>query len=428
MMKTTLTLLLSCAAFVLPSKAQDTLRVLFLGNSYTSFNNLPTLVQSVAASAGKTFVVDNNMPGGYTISQHLNDPTSLAKINAGNWDYVVIQEQSQLPTIDFYRYNDMYPALSDIKTLIEASSPCAKIITYMTWGRRFGGQQCDPGGNYCSPNFADFNHMQDSLRSAYMEISNQLMLTCAPVGEIWRRVLNDTTLVLHNADNSHPNIDGSYLAACGIFSSICRQPVSSITYTAGINATRASYYRQQSDLTLFAIPNPWNLFVNQAQAAFNFAVSGNEVDFSNTSTIPSAAPLSYLWNFGDGNTSTDASPTHTYASPGNYLVSLIAGNCGQLDTLTLSVSISVSATEAGLSAEESFILQPNPAEQILLITSKASDAASIDIYASEGRLLRRVSLQSSTQTIDVSDLPAGIYTLAMNHAQKREIKRLVIVH
>jgi hypothetical protein len=177
-MKTTLSFLLICAAFLLPVKAQDTLRVLFLGNSYTSFNNLPTLVQSMATSAGKTMIVDNNMPGGFTISQHLNDPTSLAKINAGNWDYVVIQEQSQLPTIDFYRYNDMYPALSDIKTLIEFSNPCAKIITYMTWGRRFGGQQCDPGGTYCSPNFTNFKLCTAFL---YMEFRRRKHLfRCLP--------------------------------------------------------------------------------------------------------------------------------------------------------------------------------------------------------------------------------------------------------
>jgi hypothetical protein len=427
-MKTTLSFLLVCAAFLLPVKAQDTLRVLFLGNSYTSFNNLPSLVQSMATSAGKTMLVDNNMPGGFTISQHLNDPTSLAKINAGNWDYVVIQEQSQLPTIEFYRYNDMYPALSDIKALIEFSNPCAKIITYMTWGRRFGGQQCDPGGTYCSPNFTNFNHMQDSLRSAYMEISSQLMLTCAPVGEIWRRVLNDTTLVLHNADNSHPNIDGSYLAACGIFSSIYREPVSGNSYTAGINTARASYYRQMSDATLFAIPNPWNLYVNQPQAAFNYAVSGNEVDFNNTSSIPSSAPLSYTWNFGDGNTSTDASPTHTFTSPGNYLVSLTAENCGILSTISQTLQVSISGNSTSLSDEEIFLLQPNPANHHLLIRSQLSGNAWIEIFNTDGRLLRKFYLDTPMQIIDVSPFPAGIYTLALNHAQQRVIRRLVIAH
>ena len=63
---------------------QDTLSVLFLGNSYTSVNNLPQLVKNLSNSAGKTLFVDANIPGGFTISGHLNDATSLNKIRQGN--------------------------------------------------------------------------------------------------------------------------------------------------------------------------------------------------------------------------------------------------------------------------------------------------------------------------------------------------------
>jgi hypothetical protein len=232
-MTTKLRLLLFTVISINNIVAQDTLRVLFLGNSYTSYNNLPQLVQSLSSSAGKTLIIDSNMPGGYPISSHLNDATTLSKISQGNWDYVVLQEQSQIPTIDFYRYNDMYPAMSDLKALVEQFNPCTRIITYMTWGRRFGGMQCDPTNTYCSPMFADFNHMQDSLTSAYTEISNLLNMQCAPVGVTWQNILNDTTLVLHSSDNSHPNLDGSYVAALTIYSSIWKQPSSGIAFNAG---------------------------------------------------------------------------------------------------------------------------------------------------------------------------------------------------
>src|SRR5690606_10239567 len=48
-----------------------------------------------------------------------------------------------------------------------------------------------------------------------------------------------------------------------------------------------------------------------------------QVAFTDASTN---APTSWLWNFGDGNTSTQRNPNHTYAAPGNYTVSLTAGN------------------------------------------------------------------------------------------------------
>jgi hypothetical protein len=231
--------------------AQDTLSVLFIGNSYTSANNLPQLVQSLSTSAGKTLNIDANMPGGYPMSSHLSDATTISKISQGNWDYVILQEQSQIPTIDFYRYNDMYPAITDLKALIEQYNPCAKIITYMTWGRRLGGQQCDPSGTHCSPVFVNFNHMQDSLTSAYLEISKRLNIQCAPVGVTWQNILNDTTLVLHSGDNSHPNIAGSYVAALTIFSSIWKQNTSGLTYTAGLSSQLAQYYQSKSDSTIF---------------------------------------------------------------------------------------------------------------------------------------------------------------------------------
>lgn len=239
--------------------AQDTLSVLFLGNSYTYYNNLPELVQNLSASAGKTLIVDSNTSGGYTVSQHLHDTVTIQKISRGIWDYIVIQEQSQIPTIDYCRYNIMYPAIAELKSMAEQYHPGTKIITYMTWGRRYGGRQCDDGNVHCSPDFTDFNHMQDTLTKAYTEISNMLSMQCAPVGVSWQNVLNDTSLVLHTSDNSHPNMDGSYIAALTIFSTIWKQPTAGFSFTAGIPEERARYFQLKSDSTVFNSPADWNL-------------------------------------------------------------------------------------------------------------------------------------------------------------------------
>jgi len=70
----------------------------------------------------------------------------------------------------------------------------------------------------------------------------------------------------------------------------------------------------------------------------NFCSSDNSISFVNTSENAS----SYLWNFGDGNTSTETSPTHTYTEPGAYTVTLISNNpssCNKYDTMTHVVNI-----------------------------------------------------------------------------------------
>jgi hypothetical protein len=408
------------------AQAQDSLRVLFLGNSYTAYNNLPQMVKDMSAGAGKTLIIDSNMPGGMLISGHLNDPSSQQKIMQGNWDYVVVQEQSQVPTIDFFRYNDMYPALTDLKLFIEQASPCAKVITYMTWGRRFGGQQCDPSGTYCSPTFADFNHMQDTLTSAYLEIGNLLKIQCAPVGVIWQNILNDTSLVLHASDNSHPNLDGSYVAACGIFSSIWKSPSAGTIYTAGLSAPLAAYYRQKSDQTIFGNPGNWNLNINKPLANFSATVNGSNVNFSNSSVSATGAALDYLWDFGDGNVSASDNPQHSYSANGTYQVSLIAYNCIFSDTLIQTVQIGPLGLTDVRAEEKLLKLSSNPSDGNIQILYTGKEISDLMVYNSGGQLLQIQRILTGTSDLDLSMLPPGTYYMKMINQQSTEVHKLVL--
>ena len=408
-MKTKLTFLLLAVISIKNIAAQDTLSVLFIGNSYTSANNLPQLVQNLSTSAGKTLNIDSNMPGGFPLSSHLNDATTFSKISQGNWDYVILQEQSQIPTIDYYRYNDMYPAMTDLKSVIEQYNPCAKIITYMTWGRRFGGQQCDPSGTHCSPVFANFNHMQDSLTSAYLEISEQLNIQCAPVGVTWQNILNDTTLVLHSGDNSHPNIDGSYVAALTIFSSIWKQGASGLTYTAGLSNQLAQYYQSKSDYTIFNSTTDWNLLINNPSANFSESISGNTATFTNSSSSVNST-LNYSWDFGDGNTSSIQNPSHTYTTSGTYTITLIASNCIFSDTITKTIQIGVTSIEE--SQISAFEFYPNPTtNQIHLKVANKLLGSIYTIYDFTGKTVLTGKILSEHSVVELANLSRGIYLL-----------------
>ena len=71
-------------------------KILFLGNSYTYFNDLPAMVRNLASAAGLSATTSSNTPGGQTLQGHTS--TSIGTINSGNWDVVVLQEQSQKPS------------------------------------------------------------------------------------------------------------------------------------------------------------------------------------------------------------------------------------------------------------------------------------------------------------------------------------------
>src|SRR6056297_3672970 len=84
---------------------------LFLGNSYTYSNGgVPQMTGEIAASLNDTLITDQNTPGGYTLQQHSENATSLSKIAAQNWDFVVLQEQSQMPSFPPAQVEaDVYP-------------------------------------------------------------------------------------------------------------------------------------------------------------------------------------------------------------------------------------------------------------------------------------------------------------------------------
>lgn len=65
--------------------------------------------------------------------------------------------------------------------------------------------------------------------------------------------------------------------------------------------------------------------------------------------VRGSAPITYAWDFGDGATSAEANPTHTYAEPGNYTVTLTVTNCG--GTVSRTMEISVAMYEAAICRE-----------------------------------------------------------------------------
>ena len=76
-------------------RAQDSISVLFIGNSYTYVNDLPTMLRDLSASLNKEVTIGSKTNGGFTFQNHANDPLTYAAINQNLWDVVVIQGQSQ---------------------------------------------------------------------------------------------------------------------------------------------------------------------------------------------------------------------------------------------------------------------------------------------------------------------------------------------
>lgn len=257
-----LAVILLICKFSISQESQEEINVLFLGNSYTFVNNLPEMINELAEGNGKIVKHESVCPGGHTFFQHVANPTSQAKIREGKWDYVVLQEQSQLPSIDYYRHNSMRPNYQTLYDTIMHYNPEAKVVGYMTWGRQYGGQQCVNYGEglYCSADFVDFNHMQDTMSVAYCENAYATDSWVAPVGDAWKEAFaQDSSLVLHSSDESHPNYEGSYLAACVFYGVFFNESPIGTYHSESISDDKALFLQTVASDVFFNNLEKWNI-------------------------------------------------------------------------------------------------------------------------------------------------------------------------
>jgi hypothetical protein len=168
------------------------LKVLFIGNSFTARNDLPGLIAQLAAARGKGLHQRLISAGGASLRAQWNAGEARRAIQDGQYDHVVLQEQSTLPVKNAGRMHE------NVRLFDEAIRAAgAKTTLYMTWARRHAPES------------------QLAIADAYAGIARELGATVVPVGLAWQRFLGKHDQpVLHDQDQSHPTLAGSYLAAC----------------------------------------------------------------------------------------------------------------------------------------------------------------------------------------------------------------------
>lgn len=174
------------------------IRMLFIGNSFTTRNDLPGLLAMIA-KAGSNIEIESKViaAGGASLRRHWN-AGAASTITDEKWDYVVLQEQSTLPIKNSKRFHEN---VREFVPAIDESG--AEMVLYMTWARKTEPQN------------------QKRLADAYNEIGKEFDATVVPVGIAWQNLLaSHDEPILHDKDGSHPTLAGSYLAACTFFATL----------------------------------------------------------------------------------------------------------------------------------------------------------------------------------------------------------------
>jgi hypothetical protein len=205
------------------------MRILFIGNSYTYVNDLPGMFSKLACSGGYKVQTGLAAPGGWTLAQHEASNETRAALEQQKWDYIVLQEQSEIPAIPADRSQSMYPAVRRLVARIKATG--AQPLLFLTWGHRDGDMQ------FGLPTYFD---MQAQLTFGYLGIAQELNVPVIPVGTTWLKARTlPAPLDLWQADGSHPNEQGTYLAACVFYTAIFHQSPLGLGYYAGLNQETA---------------------------------------------------------------------------------------------------------------------------------------------------------------------------------------------
>jgi hypothetical protein len=222
-------------------------RVLFIGNSYTTVNDLPSVFASLARSGGHRVETGSAAVDGWTLADHAGSSATAMTLASKNWDIVVLQEQSQIPSVESFRQNQMYPAARRLIDSIRNQD--AQPLFYLTWGHRDGWPENA---------MPDYAHMQTAIDDGYLAIARDQRVAVAPVGDAWATlVARRAGATLWQQDGSHPTEAGTYLAACVFYTTIFRESPKGLGYRASLSAEAAATIQEVAADTVLTDPAKW---------------------------------------------------------------------------------------------------------------------------------------------------------------------------
>ncbi|MFO0876325.1 MAG: prepilin-type N-terminal cleavage/methylation domain-containing protein [Gemmataceae bacterium] len=205
------------------------IKVLFIGNSYTATNDLPGMVEALARAIETRpgLVVASHLVGGATLKKHWDDGTALQKIQSDDWDFVVLQEQSQTPLPHFGRDELFYPYARRFAEQIREVG--ALPLFYMTWAR------------------PDTPGPQEWWTSSYVGICKELNAECAPAGMAMEKLKQSLPgLTLFQDPGGHPTPQATYQIACVFLATLLDRPLEGLPSQVTVNATTIQVAPEQA--------------------------------------------------------------------------------------------------------------------------------------------------------------------------------------
>lgn len=398
-------------AFAMQVRAQTS--VLFIGNSYVYVNDLPNTLRQLALSLGEEVTVASSAPGGTTLLQHSTLEATLNAIASQPWDFVVMQEQSQLGALPVDVTSTEYGALQLLED-IEANYECTYPVFYMTWGRQNGDDLNCPD----FPFMCTYDGMQQGLRTTYLYLATMNDAYVSPVGIAWKTV-RDThpEINLYAADGSHPSVEGTYLAACVFYCTLFQESCVDATFTSSLPAETAAILRNIATATVLNEPETWNLDVpNGTDALLDDYDLGSDYV-----TLVHNGQGEHLWTCTNGQSFTTGTVTFTFETSGAYVVTHTYNDpCGNTDTRTFTFNMTVGLEEESAAASYSVMAGPPGSVEVLGVGT----GGTLSLFDAQGRLLVNERIASSKAQVAC---PPGLLFWTLSDGNGMLMKGKVLV-
>ncbi|HWA33630.1 MAG TPA: DUF4886 domain-containing protein [Cyclobacteriaceae bacterium] len=230
-------------------------KVLFIGNSYIYYNDMPAMLAEMTASYQHYIQSESETPGGYSLKHQVSDGNALKKIQKGYWNFVVIQEQSEAPAAPIADVKaNTFPFAKYLDSVVHVYNKNSKSIFYMTWGRKNGST------NFCNkwPDVCTYEGMDNLLAQRYTSMAKDNHAVLAPVGAVWKYIRkNYPKIELYDPDGSHPSEAGSYAAACTFATIIFKKDPTQIKFDSKLSAEDARNIRNATKKVVFDRMGDW---------------------------------------------------------------------------------------------------------------------------------------------------------------------------
>ena len=237
------------------NRDDNAVRILFIGNSLTSANNLPAMVAAIADSRGIDVIYDAYTPGGARLLHHASSKKVLRILRKQSWDFVVLQEQSQWPGFETTHLStDVFPYATRLVEESKKANPDTSLIFYMTMAHRNG----DPANKHISSELLSYEGTQRRVNRSYLTMAQDNQALVAPVGEAWWTVREEQPDIALYADNTHPNPTGTYLAACVFYATLFESPCTGAAVPRQVNQQVAEFLQKTADDVVLVSGQRWD--------------------------------------------------------------------------------------------------------------------------------------------------------------------------